>query len=43
MKGITGAAALDLNMEYYHIQLNPTAQRIYTIIFPRGKYKYKQL
>ena len=43
MEGFTYATSLDLNMGYYHIKLNPTAQKICTIIFPWGKYKYKRL
>jgi hypothetical protein len=35
------ATALDLNMGYYTIRLDPDA--ICTIIFPWGKYSYKQL
>jgi hypothetical protein len=35
--------ALDLNMGYYHIKLDADAQRLCTIIFPWGKYKYKRL
>ncbi len=37
------ATALDLNMDYYTIRLDPDASKIYTIIFPLGKYSYKQL
>ncbi len=36
-------AALDLNMGYYTIRLDPDASKICTIIFPWGKYSYKQL
>jgi hypothetical protein len=43
MKGFTFATALDLNMGYYHIKLDADAQRLCTIIFPWGKYKYKRL
>jgi hypothetical protein len=35
------ATALDLNMGYYTIQLDPDASNICTIIFPWGKYSYK--
>ena len=41
MKGFTFATALDLNMGYYHITLDADAQRLCTIVFPWGKYKYK--
>jgi hypothetical protein len=37
------ATALDLNMGYYTIRLDPDASKICTIIFPCGKYSYKQL
>jgi hypothetical protein len=37
------ATALDLNMGYYTIRLDPDASKIHTIIFPWGKYSYKRL
>ena len=43
MEGFTYATALDLNMGYYHIKLDADAQKLCTIIFPWGKYKYKRL
>jgi hypothetical protein len=43
LEGFTYATALDLNMGYYTIRLDPDASRICTIIFPRGKYSYKRL
>jgi hypothetical protein len=43
MEGFTLAITLDLNMAYYHIKLDADAQRLCTIIFPWGKYKYKSL
>jgi dihydroorotate dehydrogenase len=43
MEGFTFASALDLNMGYYHIKLDADAQKLCTIIFPWGKYKYKRL
>jgi dihydroorotate dehydrogenase len=43
MEGFTFASALDLNMGYYHIKLNADDQKLYTIVFPWGKYKYKRL
>jgi hypothetical protein len=39
----TFATSLDLNMAYYTIRLDPDASKICTIIFPWGKYSYKQL
>jgi hypothetical protein len=43
MEGFNFATALDLNMGYYCIKLDADAQRLCTIIFPWGKYKYKRL
>jgi transposase InsO family protein len=43
LEGFTYATALDLNMGYYTIRLDPDAQNLCTIIFPWGKYKYKRL
>ncbi len=43
VKGFTYATALDLNMGYYTIRLDPTASEMCTIIFPWGKYSYKRL
>ena len=40
MKGFTFASALDLNMGYYTIRLDPDASKICTINFPWGKYSY---
>jgi hypothetical protein len=43
LDGFTYATALDLNMGYYTIRLDPTASKMCTIIFPWGKYSYKRL
>ncbi len=43
IEGFTFATALNLNMGYYTIRLDPDASKICTIIFPLGKYSYKQL
>jgi hypothetical protein len=43
LEGFSFATALDLNMGYYTIRLDPDASKICTIIFPWGKYSYKQL
>ena len=43
LEGFTFATALDLNMGYYTIRLDPDASRICTIIFPWGKYSNKRL
>ncbi len=43
LEGFTYATALDLNMGYYIIRLDPTASKLCKIIFPWGKYSYKRL
>ena len=43
LEGFNFATALDLNMDYYTIRLDPDASKIYTIIFPLGKYSYLRL
>jgi hypothetical protein len=43
IEGFSHATALDLNMCYYTIRLDPDASKICTIIFPWGKYSYKRL
>jgi hypothetical protein len=43
LEGFTYDTALDLNMGYYTIRLDPTASEMCTIIFPWGKYSYKRL
>jgi hypothetical protein len=43
LEGFTFATALNLNMGYYTITLNPAASRICTINFHWGKYSYKRL
>ncbi len=43
IEGFIFAIALDLNMGYYTIRLDPDASKICTIIFPWGKYSYKRL
>ena len=43
MEGFTFATAIDLNMGYYTIRLDPDAQKICTIILPWGKYSYLRL
>ena len=43
LAGFQWVSAIDLNMGYYHIELDPTAQEICTIMFPWGKYSYNRL
>jgi hypothetical protein len=40
LEGFTYVTALDLNMGYYTIRLDPDASKICTIIFSWGKYSY---
>jgi hypothetical protein len=43
IEGVSYATALDLNMGYYTIRLDPDASKICTVIFPWGKYSYKRI
>ncbi len=43
LEGFTYATALDLNMGYYTIRLDPVASKMSTIIIPWGKCSYKRL
>ena len=43
LKGFTYVMALDLNMYYYTIRLDPAEFKICTIIFLWGEYSYRQL
>jgi hypothetical protein len=43
LEGFNYTTALDLNMGYYTIRLDPDASRICTNIFTWGKYSYKRL
>ncbi len=43
LEGLTYATAFHLNMGYYTIRLDPTASKMWTIIFPWGEYFYKRL
>ncbi len=43
LEGFTYTSALDINMGYYTIRLDPMAFEQCTIIFPWGKYSYKRL
>ena len=43
LEGFTYATALDLNMGYYTIRLDPASQDMCTIVTPWGKYKYLRL
>jgi hypothetical protein len=37
MKGFTFASALDLNMGYYHVKLDPDTQKLCELLFRPGK------
>ncbi len=43
LEGFTYATALDLNMGYYTIRLDPRVVEMSTIIFPWGKYSYQRI
>ena len=43
IEGFSHATTLDCNMGYYTIRLDLDSSKICTIIFPWGKYSYKQL
>jgi len=35
--------SLDLNMGYYHIELNPISRKLCTIVLPWAKYEFQRL
>ena len=43
LEGFQFATSLDLNMGYYHIELNPDSRKLCTIVLPWGKYEYLRL
>ena len=43
LEGFQFAKSLDLNMGYYHIELDPESSRLCTIVLPWGKYNYIKL
>ena len=43
LKGFQWVTSLDLNMGYYHIELNPSASKYCTVVLPWGKYEYLRL
>ena len=43
LKGFQYGTSLDLNMGYYHIELNPFSKQLCTIVLPWGKYEYQHL
>jgi hypothetical protein len=43
LEGFQYAMSLDLNMGYYHVELDLLAQEMCPIVLPLGKYRYKRL
>jgi Reverse transcriptase (RNA-dependent DNA polymerase) len=43
LEGFQYAMSLDLNMGYYHIELNPNSRRLCTIVLPFGKFEYQRI
>ena len=43
LEGFQYATALDLNMGYYHVRLDPDSRKLCTIILPFGKFEYQRL
>ena len=43
LEGFQYATSLDLNMGYYHIELDPHSKQLCTIVLPWGKYEYQKL
>ena len=43
LEGFQWATSLDLNMGYYHIELDPTSKALCTIVLPFGKFEYQRI
>jgi len=43
LEDVTYGTSLDLNMCYYHFELNPDAKKLCTIVLPWRKYEYQSL
>ena len=43
LEGFQWATALNLNMGYYNIRLDDPSKKLYTLIFPWGKYEMQSL
>ena len=43
LEGFQYATSLDLNMGFYHIELNPDSRKLCTLVFPFGKYEMQRL
>ena len=42
LDGFQYATSLDLNMGYYHLELDDNAKQLCTIVLPFGKYEYQR-
>ena len=43
LEGFRYVTSLDLNMGYYHIELDPKAKEMCTMVLPWRKYEYQRL
>ncbi len=43
LEGFKYATSLDLNMGYYHIELDASSKELCTIVLPFGKYEYQRI
>ena len=43
LEGFQWATSLDLNMGYYHIELDPMSKSLCTIVLPFGKFEYQRI
>ena len=43
LEGFKYATSLDLNMGYYHLELDPTSKELCTIVLPFGKFEYQRI
>ena len=43
LEGFQYATSLDLNMGYYHLELNDKSRELCTIVLPFGKFEYQRI
>ena len=43
LEGFQYGTSLDLNMGYYHLELNEHSKELCTIVLPFGKFEYQQI
>ena len=43
LEGFQCATSLDLNVGYYHLELNEKSKELCTIVLPFGKFEYQQI